>query len=646
MRFRTIKLIGCMLLAIGAAGGCGRTPPAATSESSTEQPSLLPVEDSTLDSASDSVGIPVGDSEPIESTAVEPLLEPAEGVGEPSRPPPIASNAHWTTRRVIALHETGPIVIDLSVSIESQSLQLAGQERLARATQEISAQGPSASIQEASAAPVLWESLLEMPLIRSGWLGNLIADEQQRAQLINMVDADGNGAVDESELPRLLTRGLSLASPLLINDIGQAESATPSASPWGIGDVNGDYALDATERERFAQKLSMRDLNADGVIARQEISNASQGVNPVSEMMMNRGRSSFLRKESLLLLDQPEADAAPPASAASTAPEAAKLAAAVLRHYTFLATLERSQWPAWSDAQWQAIDANADQQIDKNELKLLASILPQLQVAVRWPSPEAASGNSGATTTSTTSSATNETMQVDAVTTASVTFYVAEMAPQSHSEVAQLLLGDCSLRIETVDDFSSRNQQQWRRLLQQALTTPALQAFINQRWQLQDNGFELLDSDGDQQLSDGEFARVWRWLSTRQGCRVSADWFLSDAPWFQLADSDGDQRISQREREQLSATMAHWDRDGDDVIPPNEMPLVVTLRLRRSDNRLSPPDGLTQPNQPTVDDDWFSAMDTNRDGSVGRSEFLGDSQAFDDLDANSDGWINRMEGKP
>jgi Ca2+-binding EF-hand superfamily protein len=675
LSIRALVRLSCVLLVMAAQEGCHRKSPESTGEALDQaqqldqaQPIADPISESAVEPAAAAISQPASELatevESVENTAITGGAQASLQPGLLANATPGVPSDQWTTRRIVALHETGPIVIDLTISLNEKSIARADEEQLTRAVEEIyatilltppPAEDSAADIDASNAAEknppdaafgakaVSWDSLLELPLIRSGWLGNLVPDDEQRAELIGLVDEDGDGFVAKSELHRLLSRGLSQTDPLLIRDLGQAEADTLSASPWGIADENGDYALDSLERERFSQRLSMRDLNADGMVTRREISSRPQEGDATAPQMMNRGRGSFLSKESLLILEQPDLEGAPPGNGLDSTPQANQMASAILRHYTFLAMLERSLWPAWSDSQWNAIDANSDQLLDKHELKRIASVLPQMQVAVSWLAPRMGSPADGVHPAMPSG---DKGLLADAQP--SITFYSQTVPPQSNSIDGQIWWDQCALRIETIDDFSSANRQTWRRLLEQALSVPTLKAYVSQRLELQESGFDLLDSDGDQQLSDDEFAQAWNWLTVRQGNRISAEWLLSASPWFQLSDIDGDQRISVREREQIAVTMGALDRDGDGVNTPNELPLVVTLRLRRSDSRLAPPEGITQANLAAgdlqqTDEDWFSAMDTNRDGSLGRGEFLGDRESFNLFDTDGDGWIDRAE---
>ncbi|MCA9182897.1 MAG: hypothetical protein KDA51_15655, partial [Planctomycetales bacterium] len=216
----------------------------------------------------------------------------------------------WTTQRLIALAETGPIVIDLSVNVGNLSLREANDRLLARTTAELLAAAPTTHpVEKTSESPlapselsISWEQLLELPLVQSGWLGNLVASSEQTGQLIDQYDSDRDAKVSAQELHLFLSRGLERSAALQVADIGEAPDRRPYTSPWGSGDLNQDHVLDANERDQFAQTLRHRDLNADGLITLTEWSDSSDDASQMA-MINGENRNSFLRNRTLLLRD-------------------------------------------------------------------------------------------------------------------------------------------------------------------------------------------------------------------------------------------------------------------------------------------------------------------------------------------------------
>jgi hypothetical protein len=146
-------------------------------------------------------------------------------------------------------------------------------------------------------------------------------------------------------------------------------------------------------------------------------------------------------------------------------------------------------------------------------------------------------------------------------------------------------------------------------------------------------------------LSDEEFSQVWNWLVSRQLSRLQANWSVVSEPWFQLLDQDLNARLGDWELSQLSQIAQRLDVDQDGQIDQQEMPLAITLRVIRADNRLSVPQSLLTnvALEGSPVSDWFSAMDTNGDAAISPSEFLGSPGQFRDMDRDENGFISRSE---
>jgi Ca2+-binding EF-hand superfamily protein len=518
----------------------------------------------------------------------------------------------WTTRRLIALVETGPCLIDLFVSVDGKTLELAAQEQQTRLAQELF---------DELERPASWEELLNLPLVRSGWLGNLIPDENQREQVISLYDTLRDGMVQDEELPAFLSRGLARSGPLQLSDRGYAADHDPSQSPWGIGDANQDFSLNLMEKKQFLAALEQLDLNADAILSRTELLGEP---GQTSMSMGNNVRSSMLRAVTLMSAEPTQASD----QAGESSKHARKLASDLLRHYTFLAEVSREQWANWTEEQWNGLDKNQNQQLDTFELQKIVECPAHLELYIAFP-----------TISSAADEASTELRHPLHVRLLDSAFTWHENATGGH-----LAGRNCSLRIELQDNFSQEGKQQLRQQLTQALANEQVQAFLTQRWQLGTTAFELVDTDQDEKLSEQELDRVWQWLASRQGSRLLAQWMLSSQPWIQLADTNADLRLSQLELQAFVADVQQLDRNGDDLLTPNEVPLVATLELKRSDSRFEfafPGSGTMA--QPTMDGDWFSAMDTNRDGAISRAEFLGETTDFVDWDQDQDGFLSRGE---
>jgi Ca2+-binding EF-hand superfamily protein len=512
---------------------------------------------------------------------------------------------NWTTRRLVVMGDSGPLVIDLSLSIGLQSLQGASDAAVATVAETI-----FSDLEK----PVTWDALLEHPLVRSGWLGNLIPEDEQRDTLIRMYDTQADSMVDAAELAAFLSRGLARNDPLQISDAGVEPNANMNQSPWGAADSNKDYALDTNELAELATAIRKFDYNGDNIVALQELSSMASKAAPETSMT----RNAMLSTTTLMQIEESDSQDSQAADRARR-----KFATDLLKHYTFLAELPREQWPCWTDQAWAKLDADDSQSLSRVEIEQLATMAPDAEVFIRFPSLDEES------------TAANFQMRTE--------LSVPMAAWHSSESGGQLATPTTAILVQLRDAFSTVARSQLRQQLAQALKAPQLKAFIQSRFQLQEDAFDLLDSNQDEKLSDEEFNTAWQWLSVRQGTRLSARWMVASTPWFGLADSDGDQRLSELEIANLAERIAKLDRNTDGLVTPNELPLIAKMEVSRADGRLASPAGMPQPRSEIPDGDWFSAMDTNRDGYLSYREFLGDRDDFERMDTNKDGFVSPSE---
>ncbi|MCA9130030.1 MAG: hypothetical protein KDB22_23240 [Planctomycetales bacterium] len=519
---------------------------------------------------------------------------------------PFDRSGTWTTRRMVALAVDGPKVIDFSVSVGAKSLEEAGESLLSAVVSELL--DPETQVS--------WADLLDNPLVSSGWLGNLLADEEQRDQLISMYDTARDDLVAPEELRPFLTRGLSRSSPLQISDVGASPEARIGSSFWGLLDQDKNGSLSADEAQQIGESLGQYDYNGDSVVSAAELADYRRRQN--SEVTMNR--SMLLQESTLLIVNE---DAATEELAIER--DAKSVANKLMQHYSFLPELSRELWPRWSDDRWKLFDTNADGTVNRNELaKGLMTQTADILVWVQLPDPLSDPGKA--------------LVHTEFTVPTSATHWLSSRDGGRLQDSALLTA------IEFSDTFSRASQIAIRGQLQAALGNIQMQTFIRDRLQLAEHAFDLLDADSDKQLSDEEFRRVWRWLSARQSSRVVVRWMVDADPWFRLLDVDADLRVSASEWEKPAELLTAMDVDNNQRLDSHELPLVIRAEVSRVDSRMTLlPESLESTTAESPPTDWFSAMDSNQDGSIAELEFLGDYDDFARLDLDNDGYITRGE---
>lgn len=582
------------ILCIGlVACGCSPKKPQSPIENETKNESELPA-DEKVPTEADSIA---PSTEPSTDPASPPLAEASDeskSADSPTAPTEPALSEEppqtWSVQRIVALAATGPIVIDVSANIGGKSLDEAAKAATERAV---------AQIAKDLEKPWTWSKLLDHPLIRSGWLGNLVPEGEQRAQLISMYNTDGDEEVDDEELPAFLTRGLARGAAFRFTDIGSAPNATSSRTPWDQLDTNQDSSLDKSEIADMPNVVAKHDLNADGIVT-------------ISELQANRSTMSTAMGGGML--DSKSAISV----GAEQNPQ--QFARKLLEHYASFGTVSRDQWPGWSDKRWNECDTNGDMLITSKELEAITTVHPELDLKIQFQSnPEA--GLSLSAKVGNTS----------------------DFSWASRLKTAGQATGKSSvLAVVVTDSYTAASQASVRGQLSAALSNPQIAMFFRNQLQLSESAFDVLDADNDDKLSDEEFRNAWDWITAIRGSRILARWMFAESAWFRMADIDADGRVTAIELQKLAGYLATLDQDQDGSISPIEVPLATRLEIARTDDRIAS-------NAPTGTEiaptgtGWFAASDSNNDGFIGKSEFLGSNDDFLAYDADNDGFIAATE---
>lgn len=482
--------------------------------------------------------------------------------------------------------------------------------------------------------PLAWQELIEKPLIASGWLGNLIADDERRDQLISMYDSQRDDIVSRDELREFLSRGLSRSSPVQVADVGNSLDSR-DASPWGPLDTNEDYVLDATENEQIMQRFMTLDRDGDGTLT---LAEARPAMTAQTAMMQT---TSVLSAKTLYALES----APDSAEIQNRSRQLSNLAGRLIEHYTFLSELSAEQWPSYPDHRWKELDKDGSGGIDRYELRRLFDLPADLSVYLRFDQEFEGGYVVYAESTDSQPTASPNLEQNDRGVEDEPNAVANVLTWTETDRGGRLDAAGLCVQIQVEDLFTSASREMVLSQVGMALKNPQLATQLQTRFELGDEAIEFADRDGDSELSSSEAATLWQWLTARQGTRLAARWMLAPEPWFQLLDKDGNDRITREESAQFVASYQSLYGQGEAVLGAGD-PLLVQFVVRRSDPRFegaadAPQNANQEPDIGLVD--WFDAMDLNGDEAIDEEEFLGDLQDFTSLDTNNDGFLRRAE---
>jgi Ca2+-binding EF-hand superfamily protein len=166
--------------------------------------------------------------------------------------------------------------------------------------------------------------------------------------------------------------------------------------------------------------------------------------------------------------------------------------------------------------------------------------------------------------------------------------------------------------------------------------------------------FAAMDADGDGKVFKGEFSTFMDRQNAAASARLVLEVSDSGQDLFDLLDIDQDGALSPRELRSAKEVLNTADKNGDGVLNGDEIPQRLVFELvRGAEARTDQATANQGPRRPTRSTAtastsgplWFRKMDRNNDGDLSPHEFLGPRAAFEKLDANRDGLVDREEAE-
>lgn len=164
--------------------------------------------------------------------------------------------------------------------------------------------------------------------------------------------------------------------------------------------------------------------------------------------------------------------------------------------------------------------------------------------------------------------------------------------------------------------------------------------------------FDQIDADGDGKIFGEEMKAFIRSRGepVATTCQVTA--FDDGAGFFATLDANGDRRISMREMRYADKTLLTMQQDKEPGLGEKEPARRYRIEFERgvfnpfgtNARQMMDPQAAAAATKPRqVGPSWFNRWDRNNDGDITWREFLGPTDAFQQLDTDGDGLIDPKE---
>jgi Ca2+-binding EF-hand superfamily protein len=568
-----------------------------------------PVEGKPVESKPEEIAKDAASSngDPAGNTVAEPAIAPAGDA------PKTLTGKREDAMRLIAFAPAGPMVIDLVVYLDGESL---GAKRTA-AIDRIFAQ-----LDEDNDSRISWEQFLAHPRVKSGLYGNApVADDVKVDDMLEKYDVSKNGRVDKDELPRFFSddRGATKAFSILA-------PARPIGSPGEDSmilawlDTDGDGQLSKEELAETRSQLRIRDADDDRVLSASELMPQAQGNMPG---MMPMRRPSSGPPSGMLLGPSPRWEAL-----SYYLEEIYAGAGKKLRTSHFPGTEQLANF----------VDGNKDGKITPIELQNLQDIPADLTLTLRYVSKRTAD---------------SEGPKLEAAPLAR-DWEKYQSAWKQNDLRAQFTADEYSIAFSMNDLVGVASQMEVAKSLFD-------QADADKNGYLEEKEFTMpqivggltfaqVDENGDGKVYLDEVEKIAGERQIVAGTQAVIKIEVTGDPFLSVLDRDGDGRLSDREMREAEQNLLALDKDQDGLVGIGELPQSMKISVIRG----IVGDGTVIPDSPvimasTTPSDaplWFSKMDINGDGELNEIEFIGTPEQFATLDKNQDGTINLSEAAP
>jgi Ca2+-binding EF-hand superfamily protein len=166
------------------------------------------------------------------------------------------------------------------------------------------------------------------------------------------------------------------------------------------------------------------------------------------------------------------------------------------------------------------------------------------------------------------------------------------------------------------------------------------------------SAFAAMDVDGDGKVFKGELTSFMTRQNAAAAFRLQLEIRDLGQDLFDMLDTDKDGVLSPRELRDAKNLLVTEDKNGDGALNGDEVPQRLEFELLRgaddrsdTDTRMVRRPARQATKASTSGPLWFRKMDRNNDGDLSPHEFVGPLSAFEKLDANHDGLVDREEAE-
>jgi Ca2+-binding EF-hand superfamily protein len=501
--------------------------------------------------------------------------------------------------RFLLLTRDGPIVIDAVLRINDEPYTSALAQLVDRVASELAGDGTN---------DATWAKLIDNPKFAYGQFGNLAPEEpDQKTRLVEMYDTNRNSLVDRDELPR------SLRSSNEYRDDNRTRSPVRL-----LLDVDHDGAITADEMQSAASRMFDRDDDDDEILVLADFKDTVEQMQPE----MSNQRRVNAPDTAILIGDRTRWE---------------YVSYALGETYAYGERIKADDIPLTPELV-DLLDENKNSLIDKGEVKKLADVPPHLVLEVSFfdaAQPEQTTAPSirlvsacDSLSSALDAARQNPTRVSFDLPGANVEFFVNQ--DPSLANTSQVVTAQFSMLDMDKNGYLDAAEYSGQVL---GITIP----------------FAALDADGDGMVYEKEVGALLEQRRAVVRAQIRARAADQEDALFRALDTNGDTRLTAREIYGAPRVLKDLDQNQDGQLQSHEIPGTMAVGFVRGDaqqdNTLLVLPSMSPASAGKDLPAWFVGMDSNGDGDISPREFLGSSEKFRQLDANTDGFVSGDEAK-